>query len=142
MVFNQIDNTTPQNKDTGVVFVQKMFLINLQWFLVGTRTLESLAKLFKIVLRKYRWPEHYFSALPSGNSQKLLKTNQFLVSDIFFAIMNISFFSLGFDLFSINAKEVNQTRNNVVYSVASLVFLFCCALTTGRCNAFQHNFEN
>ena len=51
--------------------------------------------------------------------------------------MNISFFSLLFDLFSIIAKEVNQIRNNVVCVVARLVFLFCCTLTTGRCNAFQ-----
>ena len=50
--------------------------------------------------------------------------------------MNISFFSLRFDLFSIIAKEVNQIRNNVVCVVAR------CALTTGRCNAFQHNFVN
>ena len=63
-----------------------------------------------------------------------------IFSTIFFTIMNISFFSLRFDLFSIIAKEVNQIRNNVVCVVARLVFLFCCALTTGRCNAFQHNF--
>ena len=83
--------------------------------------------------RKYRWPEH-FSVWSLGNSQKLLKTNQFLVSAIFFTIMNIFFFSFRFDLFSI-------IGNNVVCIVARLVFLFCCALTTGHCNAFQHNFE-
>ena len=92
--------------------------------------------------RKYRWPEHYFSVWSLGNSQKLLTTNQFLVSTIFFTIMNISFFSLRFDLFSIIAKEVNQIRNNVVCAVARLVFLFCCALTAGRCNAFQRIFVN
>ena len=92
--------------------------------------------------RKYRWPEHYFSVWSLGNSQKLLKTNQFLVSTIFFTIMNISFFNLRFDLFSIIAKEVNQIRNNVVCVAARLVFLFCLALSTGRCNAFQHNFVN
>ena len=59
---------------------------------------------------------------------------------IFFTIKNISFFNLRFDLFSIIAKEVNQIRNNVVCVVARLVFLFCCALTTGCCNAFQHIF--
>ena len=116
--------------------------MNLIVVLVGTRILESLAKLFNILGRKYRWPEHYFSIWSLGNSQKLLKTNQFLVSTIFFTIMNISFFSLRFDLFSIIAKEVNQIRNNVVCVVARFVFLFCCALTTGRCNAFQDNFEN
>ena len=87
--------------------------------------------------RKYRWPEHYFSVWSLGNSQKLLTTNQFLVSTIFFTIINISFFSLRFYLFSIIAKEVNQIRNNVVCVVARLVFLFCCAFTTSRCNAFQ-----
>ena len=65
-----------------------------------------------------------------------------LVSTTFFTIMNISFFSLRFDPFSIIAKEVNQIRNNVVCVVARLVFVFCCALTTGRCNVFQHIFVN
>ena len=64
------------------------------------------------------------------------------ILNIFINIINIFFFSLRFDLFSIIAKEVNQIRNNVVRVVARLVFLFCCALTTGRCNAFQHNFVN
>ena len=73
--------------------------------------------------RKYRWPEHYFSVWSLGNSQKLLKTNQFLVSTIFFTIMNISFFNLRFDLFSIIAKEVNKIRNNVVCVVDRLVFV-------------------
>ena len=77
-----------------------------------------------------------------GNSQKLLKTNQFLVSTIFFTIMNISFFSLRFDLLSVIAKEVNQIENNVECVVARLVFLFCPALTTDCCNAFQHSFLN
>ena len=54
--------------------------------------------------------------------------------------MNISFFGLRFDLFSIIAKEVNQIRNNVVCVVARLIFLFCCALTSGRCNALQYIF--
>ena len=92
--------------------------------------------------RKYRYWEHYFSVWSLGSSQKLLKTNQFLVSTIFCTIMNISFFSLRVDLFLIIAKEVNQIRNNVVCVVAGLVSLFCCALTTGRCNAFQHNLVN
>ena len=63
-----------------------------------------------------------------------------LISTIFFTIMNISFFSLRFDLFSIITKEVNQIRNNVACVAAHLVFLFCFALTTGHCNAFQHIF--
>ena len=92
--------------------------------------------------RKYRWPEHYFSIWCLGNFQKLLTTNQFLVSTIFFTVINVSFFNLRFDLFSIIAKNVNQIRNNVVCVVARLVFMFCCALTTGRCSAFQHIFIN
>ena len=56
--------------------------------------------------------------------------------------MDISFFNLRFDLFSIIAKEVNQIRNNVVDVVARLVFVCCCAPTTGRCNVFQHIFVN
>ena len=65
-----------------------------------------------------------------------------LVSTTFFTIMNISFFSLRFDPFSIIAKEVNQIRNNVVCVVARLVFLFCCALIKGCYKAFQHIFVN
>ena len=48
-----------------------------------------------------------------------------------FTVMNISFFNLCFDLFSIVAKKVNQIRNNVVYVAARLVFVFCCALAKG-----------
>ena len=75
------------------------------------------------------------------NSYQHVKCNQFLVCTIFFTIMNI-FFQSALDLFLIIAKEVNQIRNNVVCAVARLVSLFCCALTTGRRNAFQHNFVN
>ena len=59
----------------------------------------------------------------------------------FFYKMNISFFNLRFDLFLIINKEVNQMRNSVVCVKAGLNILFCCALTTGRCNAFQHYFR-
>ena len=69
-------------------------------------------------------------------------TNKPNFSIIFFTIMSISFFSQGFDIFSIIAKEVNQVRDNVICVVACLVFLFCCALTNGHCNAFQHIFVN
>ena len=44
--------------------------------------------------------------------------------------------------FQSSPKKVNQIRNNVVCVVAHLVFVFCCALTTRRCNAFQHIFVN
>ena len=91
---------------------------------------------------KYKWPVHYFSIWCSGKSWKILTTNQFLVSTIFSTNINISFFNLCTDLFSIIAKKVNQIRNNVVFVVAHLVFVFCCALITGHCNAFQHIFVN
>ena len=91
--------------------------------------------------RKYRWPEHYFSVWSLGNSQKLLKTNQFLVSTIFFTIMNISFFSLRFDLFSIIAKEVNQIRNNVVCVVAHLVFVLSLCTHYGPLQCFSTYFR-
>ena len=74
-----------------------------------------------LIFLKYRWSGHYFSVWSLGNSQKLRTTNQFLVSTIFFTIMNISFFSLRFDLFSIIAKEVNQIRNNEVCVAPRLV---------------------
>ena len=75
------------------------------------------------------------------NFNVLLVENTIL-STIFFTIKNIAFFSLRFDLFSIIAKEINQVRNNVVCVAARLVYLFCCAFTMGRCNAFQHDFVN
>ena len=73
---------------------------------------------------------------------EITNNKPFLVSKIFFTIMNISFFNLPFDLFSIMTKEVNQIRNNVICVAVRLVFVFCSALTTGRCNAFQHIFVN
>ena len=81
-----------------------------------------------------------FSVWCLENSQKLLTTNQFLVTTILFTNINIPFFNLGFDRFSIIAKKVHQIRKNVVCDVARLVFVFHCALITGRCNAFQHIF--
>ena len=84
----------------------------------------------------------YFSVWCLGYSQKLLITNQFLVSTIFFTNINISFSNLRSDLFSIIAKKVNQIRTMQSVVVARLVFVFCCALTRGRCNAFQHIFGN
>ena len=95
--------------------------------------------------RKYRWPEHYFSVCSLGNSQKLLKTNQVSVGTMFLKYgtkYEYLFFHSFFNLFSIIVKEVNQIKNNVVRVVARLAFLFCFALTTGRCSTFQHNFVN
>ena len=80
--------------------------------------------------------QHY--ALLRKSSEITNNKPTFTQYNIFFTIMNISFFSLRFDLFSIIAKEVNQIRNNLVCVVAHLVFLFFCALTTDRCNASQH----
>ena len=90
--------------------------------------------------RKYRWPEQYFSVWSLGNSQQLLTTNQFLVSTIFFTIMNISFFSLRFDLFSITAKDVNQIRNNVV-CCSSSCFLVLLSTHYGPLQCFSTHFR-
>ena len=87
-----------------------------------TRTL-----FFRMVLRKF---------------SEITNNKPILVRAIFFTIMNISFFSRRFDLFLIIAKEVKQIKNNVVCVVVRLVFVFCCALTKGRCNASQHIFVN
>ena len=70
------------------------------------------------------------------------KNKSILVTTIFFTVINITFFNLLFDLISMIAKEVNQIKSNVVCVVARLVFVFCCAITTGCCNAFQHNLVN
>ena len=75
--------------------------------------------------RKYRWPEH-FLVWCLRNSQKLLTANQFLVSTMFFTIMNISLFNLCFYLFLIIIKEVNQIRNNVLcFSLPCFHILLC-----------------
>ena len=68
--------------------------------------------------RKYRWSGYYFSAWCLGSSQKLLTTNQFLVSTIFFTIMNISFFSLHFDLFNYHQKSQSNQEQCIL----------CCSL--------------
>ena len=83
-----------------------------------------------------------FSVWCLGNFQKSLTKNQFLVSTVFFTNINISFFSPRFDLFSIIAKKFIQIRNNVVCVLARLVFVFCCLVTTGRCNTFQRIFKS
>ena len=79
--------------------------------------------------RNYKWLEH-FSICRNRYSEKSLTINQFLISRTFITNINISFFNL------------SQIRNNVVCVVAGLVFMFCCALATGHCNAFQHIFVN
>ena len=96
--------------------------------------------LIVVFSRKYRWPEHYFSVWSLGNSQKLLTTNQFLVSTIFFTVMNICFFNLRFDHFSIIAKEFNQIRNNVV-CCSSLCFRFLLCTHYGPLQYFSTYFR-
>ena len=68
----------------------------------------NLALLFS---RKYRWIVHYLSVWSLGNSQKLLTTNQFLVSTIFCTVMNISFFQSAFwSLFNRQRSKSNQEQ--------------------------------
>ena len=76
---------------------------------------------------------------------EITNSKPILTSTVFFLQLWIFLFSIFFslfDLFSIIAKEANKIRNNLVFVAARLVFLFCCVLTTGRCNAFQHIFVN
>ena len=87
-----------------------------------------------VLSKKYKWPEDYFSIWCWGNSWKILTTNFY--STHFFTI--ISSFNLFSGLFWINVKKINKIRNNVV----CIIFVYCCALTTGRCNVFQHTFGN
>ena len=95
---------------------------------------------FLVVSRKYRWPEHYFSVWCLRNYQKLLTTNQFLVSTIFFRNVFL-FFNLCFDLFSIITKKVNQIRNNVVCVVAHLVFVLSLCTHYGPLQCFSTYFR-
>ena len=83
-----------------------------------------------------------FSHMVLRKLSEITNGKSVLISTIFFTVMNISFFNLRFNLFSIIGKEVNQIRNIIVYVVARPVFVFCCALTTGCCSAFQHIFVN
>ena len=56
---------------------------------------------------------------------------------------NILLFSICISNFIlITAKKISEIMNNAVCVVARLVFMFCCTLTTGRCNDFQHIFVN
>ena len=87
------------------------------------------------VVRNCKCLGHCFSIWCSGNSWKILTTNQFLFNTIFFTKINIPFFQLCSDLFSI-AKKINQIRSNVVCVVGSPVFV-CFAITMGRYNAFK-----
>ena len=71
----------------------------------------------------------------SRNSDNALSKSNFFLQSVF-------------DLFSVIAEEFNQIRNinnrSSLHcsSPFTLVFIFFCALNTGRCNGFQHIFEN
>ena len=93
---------------------------------------------------KYNGPEHHFSIMYSRISLEILNNKLKLHSIIFFTNTDISFMNLFSHRFSIiaNPLKVNQISNNVISVVTRYVFIFCCALTTGRCNVFQHIFKN
>ena len=80
-----------------------------------------------VFIRKYRLPEHFFSIWCSRNSQKLLTTNHFLVATILFTNINIPFFNLRFDRFSIIAKKCqsNQKQCNLCFSSPCFCVLLC-----------------
>ena len=81
----------------------------------------------------------FFSVWFLGNPQKLLTTNQFLVSTIFFTFMNISFFSLCFDLFSIIAKS--QSNQELCSLCCSSPFLVLVCTYYGSLHCFSTYFR-
>ena len=89
--------------------------------------------------RTYNWPEIYIFHFVF---KKFIENTNKNVCTIFYKYKYFFFFTLCCDLFSIIAKKINQIRNIVVCVVAHLVFVFCCALTTGCCIAFQNIFVN
>ena len=127
-VFNQFQNIPPQNKDTEVVSVRKIYVIKLFLNTLELKVLKEV-NLNLVFSRKYRWL--------SVCSMVLRKFSEITNKKPIFSQYN-----LRFDLFLIIAKKANQIRNNVVCVAARLVFVFCCELTAGRCNAFQHIFVN
>ena len=91
--------------------------------------------------RKYRWPEHYFSVWCLGNSQKLLTTNQFLVSTILFTNINISFFNLRFDRFSIIAKKSQSNQEQCSLCCSSPCFCVLLCTHYGPLQCFSIHFR-
>ena len=81
---------------------------------------------FRMVLRKF---------------SEITNNKPFLVSTIFFTSMNVSFFNLHFNLFSIITKKVNQIRNNVVCVVAHLVFVLLLCTHYGPLQCFSTYFR-
>ena len=69
-----------------------------------------------------------FSVWCLGNCQKLLTTDQFLVSTMLFTNINIYFFNLRFDRFSIIAKK--SQSNQEQYSLCCSSPCFCVLLCT------------
>ena len=85
--------------------------------------------LIVVFRRKYRWSEHYFSVWSWRNSQKLLKINQFLVSTIFFTIMNISFFQSAFwSLFNHRQRSQSNQEQCSLCCSSSCFFVLLCTL--------------
>ena len=77
--------------------------------------------------RKYRWPGHYFSVWSLRNSQKLLTTNQFLVSTIFFYNYEYFFFQSAFwSLFNhCQRSQSNQEQCSMCCSSPCFLVLLC-----------------
>ena len=130
-MLNWFGNIPPQNKDTEVVSVRKNCLIKLFLSILLPKKFESTEFEF-CYSRKYKWSKHHFSIWSSGKSWRILAANQFLVSTIFLTDINIYFFNLCSDLFSIIGKKVNQIRSNE----ARLIFL------VSPCNTFNIFLKN
>ena len=75
--------------------------------------------------RKYEWPEHYFSAWPSGNSQKLVTTKPiFSQQNIFYNYEYFFFQSAFWSLFNHRQRsQSNQEQCSLCCSLPCFVVL-------------------
>ena len=82
--------------------------------------------LFLVFSRKCRWTEHYFSVWCLGNPQKLLTTNQFLVSTIFYNYEYFFIQSAFWSLFNHRQRsQSNQEQCSLCCSSPCLSVLLC-----------------
>ena len=90
--------------------------------------------------RKYRWPEHYFSVWSLGNSQKLLTTNQFLISTIFLQLWKFLSVCVLISFQSLPKNQSNQEQCSLCYS-SPCFRVFLCNLS-GLLQCFSTYFRN
>ena len=141
IVLKGFGNIPLQNKDTEVASVQKICLIKLFFSILKIYESSEFGFGFQQEIQMTRTLFFHIVIQCSGNSEKILTTNQFLVSITYFTDINISFSNLCFDIFSVIVKNVNQIRNNVVYVVARLVFAFLLCTHYGPLQHFSTYFR-